>query len=195
MLIDGGRPRWRRVDIEAGVPIVEMMFQADHGSVRTYDDASPVLEPGGLGREIVDPIHRGARRHLEAVAQLNRTVRPTSVVTRPLLRLLTQPRPAEAGDIGRFPHSDALADDRNSHTLLPDAVRAGALIPNQQGRTLLRRCEWRPGLVALAASSPALRYASSHALGGLKVVGQLALRRDRRGAEDATVSRSRLADG
>jgi FMN phosphatase YigB (HAD superfamily) len=189
MLIHDGRSWWRRATMEAGVPVVEMLFQADHGSVLRYGDAEPELGPASTGRHVVDPIQHGARRFLATVAELSRTVRPTIVATYPLLRLLTQPRPVEAMDLGGFEHSDGLADDANSAPILPSRLAWRDLRPTAAGRATLRSSEWRPGMVALVTSSPRTRRVASTALGGVKLAGQLLLR-----ARATRVRRSPRAD-
>lgn len=177
MLVRHGRPLHRRAAVEAGVPVVELMFQADHGSVVAYMDGEPVLDAAPGSRDVADPVQRGARRYLDSVTALDRSLRPSPLAVRPLLRLLNQPRPDEARDLGRFAHSDGLADDANAEPILPAATTARQLAPfAAAGRTRLRGNEWRPGLVATATASTPLRFAASHVLGALKTAGALALR-------------------
>jgi hypothetical protein len=100
---------------------------------------------------------------------------------RPLLRLLTQPRPAEARDIGAFAHSDGLADDANSTAILPADLRVRELVPTRSGRATLRSSEWRPGIVALLTSSTIGRLSASQGLSALKLLGGAGMaRRGRR---------------
>ncbi|MGI9030392.1 MAG: hypothetical protein ACR2HP_10475, partial [Ilumatobacteraceae bacterium] len=169
MLVHDGFPWQQRVAVETGLPVIEMMFQADHGSVVNYSEGRPVLEPGGIGRSIVDPIQAGARRHLEEVASLGMAMEPTGFSMRPLLRLLNQPRPIEASDLGGFEHSDGLADDVNSARMLPSVVNRRELVPTASGRARLRGVEWRPGMVALAGGSELQRLAGSHLLTNVKL--------------------------
>jgi FMN phosphatase YigB (HAD superfamily) len=174
-LVDGGRPVRQRIALEAGIPIIELLFQADEGSVERYRDGHAVRGPVSSTRHVQDSVQRAAAEVLDEWIRLQVPDRPTELATRPLLRLLNTPRPEEAAVLGSITHTDRLGSVSTLRSVLPPSVGLWSLTLSPGSVRTIRSCEWRPGLFALGGAPRAIRRLVSTGLGGLKLVGRLAV--------------------
>ena len=109
LLVTNGRPHLLRSQIEAGIPIVERLFQADHGTVVRYVDDGVELGP----RPDSSKLEAAQDEALQLVREVNGVgcalgldaLRPTDEVVRPLLRLLNRPRASEVELFADVEHS------------------------------------------------------------------------------------------
>lgn len=175
-LVDNGAPTSTRIALEAGIPILELAFQADEGSTVGYTAGRPTTGPRSNNRAIQDALQRGAAETLDAWFALRTDTRPTAVSVQPMLRLLNSPRPREAVALGAMQHSDRLGTAHELRGVLPPTVHLKDLVGSRSSAALVRSNEWRPGLVAAAGLWLPVRRLTTTALGSLKWIGRLAAR-------------------
>ncbi|MEJ7800523.1 MAG: HAD family hydrolase [Ilumatobacter sp.] len=180
-LVDAGMPSRRRIAFEAGIPVVELAFQAAEGSADHYSGGLAVRGPTVAERAVQDHMQEGAGQTVEGWFSLGLTAaRPGEVSALPLLRLLNSPRPHEARVIGTSLHTDRLGTTAPLGAVLPGRVSLRQLLGLPGRHPTLRSSEWRPGMMALGNLPAAARLVTTVMLAMLKATGRVMMTRRQR---------------
>jgi predicted HAD superfamily hydrolase len=168
-LVDGSRPEKRRRILQSGLALVELLFTANHGSVRGYRDeegkVTPTLERLGIESDYVRAAEaiqsaalQFANRYVKAFGGLCPIDLTRSDIFPALARLIDRPTLLEAEALGNLIHVNGLGNAELGQPIARPPSFWQSMVRPSAAIAKFRQAPWRLGFLVRFTRIPHLAF-------------------------------------